>query len=207
MPVHKYKLGPPLLIYKSGAHVMADGPLTARDFTMLQKYRHEPVLTLTRIRSDSLAFISDWEELRSLRLYACKIGDWSPLARLKRLEHLFINGVRDRAPDLSFLSQMKRLKELGIGHVPHWTTFPDMSRCTRLKRLKIFGCKRLRDLSAIPQIPNLESFSIVLTPQEPADLTAIMAMPKMKTMSGAFGRARLDAQFADLLKQHGLVYG
>ena len=205
MPVRKYKLGKPLLSYQKGSHIMAEGPLSERDITLLQEFRTEPVLTLTRV--SSLDFIAGWTDLRSLRMYACKVEDWSPLTTLKKLEDLFINGIRERTPDLSFLSQMRTLKDLGVGHVPHWTTFPDMSRCTRLKRLNIFGCKRLTDLSAVVRIKKLESFDIVLTPQKPADLEAIMAMPTMKCMAAAFGRAKEDALFAALLTKYGLFYG
>ena len=207
MPVRKHKVTGPLKEYEGEVHIVVEGPLSKRDLTSLQKYRDQQLLTLRHIQSDSLEFISDWADLRDLRLYGCRIGKWSPLTGLQSLEHLFLNGMRDRQPDLSFLSQLTRLEKLGVGAFPHWTVFPDMSRCTRLKRLHIFGCKRLADLSAVPRIPNLESFGIVQTPQEPNDLLPIMAMPKMKAMSGAFGSRKKDDLFQELLKKHGLVYG
>jgi hypothetical protein len=209
VPVHKHKLADALRLGGLGAteHVVAEGPLSKRDLTALGKYRAHRLLTLRRIQADGLELLAGWTDLRDLRLSGCKIGDWSGLAQLKNLEKLFINTIRDRAPDLSFLSQLKDLNELGLGHIPHWTAFPDMSGCTRLKRLRIFGCKRLRDLSAVLRIPNLESFHIVQTPQEPADLVAIMAMPKMKFMTGAFGRRKKDEEFHELMQKHGLTYG
>ena len=207
MPVHKHKLAPPIRKAGRTEHVIVEAPLTGRDLTAIRKYRHETTLTLRRIQAESLEFISDWAGLRSLRLYGCKIRDCSALARFKRLEHLFINTIRARAPDLSFLSQLRPLKDLGIGHIPHLTTFPDMSRCTRLKRLSIFSCKRLTDLSAILHIPNLESFHILLTPQGPADLEPIMALPRMKFMTGQFGSSKRNALFRELLEKHGVVDG
>ncbi len=207
MPVHKYKLAQPLEHCERNGHVIVDGPLSKRDLTRLHKYSDEQALSIWRIQADSLEFLADWADLRNLRLYGCKIGDYSQLTKLKRLKHLFVNGIRDRAPDLSFLSRLAPLVELGVGQVPHLIRFPDLSRCTRLKRLQIFGCKRLLDVSAVSRIRSLETFDICGTPQQPTDLEAIMAMPKMKFMSGGFGRAKPDALFQDLLNKHGLVYG
>ena len=207
MPVHTHKLAVPLEHADCSEHVLAQAPFAKRDWTRLAKLRDQQVLTCTSLRADSLDFLADWSNLRSLRMHGCKIGDYSALAKLKRLSHLFLNGVRSRTPDLSFLGRMTPLTDLGIVGVPHLTAFPDLSRCTRLKRLSIYSCKRLSDLSAVLRIPNLESFQIVCTPQEPADLEPIMAMPKMKVMSGAFGRAKKDAEFHLLLAKHGLTYG
>lgn len=208
MPIHKYKC-PPAESAGRGEdeHVMATGPLSKRDVTMLHKYRDRQALTLHRVQADSFEFIADWADLLTLRLYGCKIGDWSTLGRHKRLEDLFINTVRDRAPDFSFLSRLRQLRVLGIGYVRNLTTLPDMSRCTRLRRLSLFNCMRLKDLSAILKIPNLESFHIVVTPQQPADLEPIMAMPRMKYMTAQFGIRKKNELFRELLGKYSLVYG
>jgi hypothetical protein len=163
-------------------------------------------LTLIRVQADSLAFLADWRDLGTLHLYGCNFNDWSPLCRLKKLKFLHFSGNRFRTLDLSFLSELKPLEELSIGGIRHWTSFPDMSRCRRLKRLSIFGCPRLTDLSAILRIPSLASFHIVATPQGPADLIDIMAMPKMKFMTGAFGTRKKDELFRELMAKYNLVY-
>ncbi len=95
---------------KSQQHVLVRGPLARRDVTWLHKYNDQQVLTFIRIQSDSLDFIADWSNLRSLRLYGSKIGDYSALTKLKRLEDLFLNGTRSRETDWSFLSQLVHLK-------------------------------------------------------------------------------------------------
>ena len=207
MPVNLFKQAKSVWKHEKADHVYVRAPLSKRDLTSLHKHNEQQVLTLHRIHSDSFELIADWADLRSLILYGCKIVDWSPLARCKRLEHLFINTVRARAPDLSVLSQLRQLRDLSIGYVRHLTTLPDMSRCTRLRRLSIFNCKRLEDLSPILKITNLESFHIVVTPQQPTDLEAIMAMPKMKYMTGSFANRKKNELFRELLGKYGLVYG
>jgi hypothetical protein len=208
MPVTTHKLAPTLQgQFGTDDHVFAKGPLVKRDWTRLAKLRDQQVLTLSGVRADSLDFLANWTKLRSLRFYGCIVGDYSALARLKRLDDLFLNGIRTRTADLTFLGQLTRLENLGIAGVPHLTAFPDLSRCTRLKRLSIHGCKRLCDLSSIVQIPNLESFGITGTLVQPADLEPIMAMPTIKLMSGAFGRVKLNAEFRMLMAKHGVAYG
>jgi hypothetical protein len=206
VPVNKYKLDKSAKRYDKAEHVVAKGPLSKRDLTTLHKYRDQQMLTLQRVEADSFDFIAEWTDLRRIFLYGCKIGDWSPLAKLKSLDDLFINRVRDKAPDLSFLSQLEKLSDLGIGYVPHLTALPDMSRCKRLRRLRLFNLKRLKDLSAVLAIKNLESFHIVVTPQGPSDLIDIMAMPKMKFMTGSFGTRKKNELFRELMAKHKLVY-
>jgi hypothetical protein len=207
VPVNKYNVAESVKRYDKAEHVVAKGPLSKRDLTTLHKYRDQQTLTLQRVEADSFDFIADWTDLRSLTLYGCKIGDWSPLAKLKRLDHLFINTVRDKTPDFSFLSRLEKLTDLGIGYVPHLTALPDMSRCKRLRRLSLFNLQRLKDLSAVLKIKNLQSFHIVVTPQGPSDLIDIMAMPKMKFMTGSFGTRKKNELFRELMAKHKLVYG
>lgn len=202
MPVQKYKLA----TIGGGEHVLARGPLSKRDWTTLHKHRNEQILTLDRVRTESLAFIADWRNLRDVRMYGCNFSDWSVLVHFKKLKHLHLVGNRFRTLDLSFLSEMVHLEELGIGGIGHCTSFPDMSGCKRLKRLSIFGCPRLTDISTIPRIPNLKSFHIVSTPQEPPDLIDIMAMPKMKFMTGSFGTRTKNELFRELMEKYNLVY-
>jgi hypothetical protein len=186
--------------------VLARGPLSARDMTTLHKHRSAQMLTLIRVQADSLGFLSEWRDLGTLHLYGCNFSDWSALGRLKKLKSFHMSGNRFRTLDLSFLPKLKHLEELSIGGIRHWTSFPDMSGCKRLRRLSIFGCPRLTDLSAVLRISSLASFHIVQTPQGPADLIEIMAMPKMKFMTGAFGTRKKDELFRELMEKHNLVY-
>lgn len=209
MSVRKYAVPPECQQY-SKQHIMVNASqcaLTKRDYTELKKHCTERLLTLNHVNAESLDFLDDWKDLHDLRMYGCKIPDCTALTRLKNFKNLWYHTNRSKTPDLSFLSSLKTLEQLGVGYVTHLTSFPDLSGCKRLKRLDIFSCKKLEDISKVQRIPKLQSFSIVDTPQLPPDLELIMAMKSLKKMSGAFGTAARNKHFHELLKKHGLQYG
>lgn len=210
MSVRKHKVAPDLQRHGVEEHVVVEtsaGKLSKRDFTNLHKHRDMQVLTISNLKAESLDFLAEWRELQTLRLYGCTIADCGVLGQLKKLRELWYHTDRRKAPDLSFLLSLEALEELGVLYVPHLRSFPDLSACECLRRLTIHNCKRLVDVEAILRIPKLESFSIVATPQQPADLEPIMAMKTLRTMSGAFGSAKRDEEFQHLLQRHGLQYG
>ena len=69
------------------------------------------------------------------------------------------------------------------------------------------NCKSLQNVDAVTKIPKLLSFSIVCTPQEPKDLEAVMAMPTLQKISGAFGTRAKDKLFHDMISRYVLQYG
>lgn len=193
-------------------HILAQadkGPLSKRDLTLLHNYRDQRMLTLMGVHSESLDFLDEWTNLRSLIMYHCQVADFAALTRLKNLQKFFYNHyiTNPFETDFSFLSVLKQVECLGIGNLPHLRSLPDLSKCKRLKRLQIFGCKRLSDIDSVSNIPKLESFSIVNTPQSPRDLEKIMAMKTLKKMSAAFGKREKNEQFRQLLEKHGVQYG
>lgn len=209
MSVRKHKLAPESQKYATEHIIVAceNKSLSEKDHAALDEYRTHRVLTLKNVREDSMEFIANWNDLRSLKIYSCKISDCSALARHKQLRHLWYNGNRSKEPDLSFLSSLSELEELGLGYITNIAALPKLKSCRRLKRLTIFNCKNLTDIDSVLEIPNLQSFSIVCTPHGPSDLNSIMAMPTLKTISGAFGSKAKDKLFHDLIDQYGLKYG
>ena len=177
------------------------------DIIELNKNKKCETITLTRIKHSNLDFLTNLKQIKSLRLYNCSINDFSKLEQLNNLTEIFINGIKGTEIDFSFLRKIEKLEKLGIGYVFHFKSFPNLSSCLNLKRISIFNCKNLADISKIELIPNLESFGIVETPQKPLDLEFIMKQKSIKTMSGAFGGAKIDKTFHELLEKYNLKYG
>jgi len=214
MTVRKHRLSPECQQYAK-EHIIARAaqadyaPLSKRDLTLLHKYRDKRMLTLTGVESESLDFLAEWSELRSLKMYGCRVADFAALTRLKYLKDFLYSHYIDNRfkADLSFMARLKHIEYLRIGSVTYLRSLPDLSKCRRLKMLQVSNCKRLNDIDSVTRIPKLESFSIVNTPQMPRDLEKIMAMKTLKKMSGAFGSKEKDSQFQQLLDKYGLVYG
>lgn len=152
--------------------------------------------------------LTQLSRLKTLHLIGCPIQDYSWLASLTDLMEFHMNGVRNNnADNFTFLANMKKLEKLRIYHAPKFEIFPNLANCHNLSRLDVMGCKRLTDIQAIANIPNLQYCSVVLTPQKPQDLIFIMQKQSMKGMTGAYGSGKADKEFHDLLKQYNLQYG
>lgn len=187
--------------------IFIEDRINAEDIEQIIKYKRSKTVTLTRIKADNLDFLLNLKGLRSLKMYNCKISDYSALANLEKLTDIFINGVRSIDIDLSFLSQVKSLEQLGIGYVTHFKEFPDLSSCVKLLKVSVFSCKNLTDISKISLIPNLKSLAIVSTPQKPQDLEFLMKKESLISMSGSFGGVKTNRLFTELLDKHGMQYG
>lgn len=190
---------------KSG--IFVEYRINEKDIQELIQYKRCKTITLTGIKTENLDFLLNLKNLNSIRLYNCKINDYSALSGLKKLTDIFINGVKSTEIDFSFLSEIQSLETIGIGYVFHFKSFPDLSLCTNLKRVTLFNCKNLVDISNVELIPSLESFGIVATPIKPLDLEFLMKKKSLKSMSGAFGRVKDDKLFHDLLEKYDLSYG
>jgi hypothetical protein len=181
--------------------------LNSEDIENLLRHKKSKILSLRKLKINNLDFLLDLKELEALRVYACTIEDCSALQNLKKLKKLFINGVAKENDNFSFLSEIETIESLDIGYAQHFVSFPNLEKCKNLRRLNIFNCKKLADISNITTIPSLDTFGIVVTPQEPQDLEFIMQMPTLKFMSGAFGSDKKDLLFRELLEKYGLQYG
>lgn len=190
---------------KSG--IFLEDRVNEEDIEQIKKNKRCKTITLTRIKSDNLNFLLGLKSLNSLKMYNCKINDYSALSSFESLTDIFINGIKSTEIDFSFLSKVENLEKLGIGYVFHFKSFPDLSSCVNLKRVSIFNCKNLTDISKIMLIPNLNSLGIVETPQKPLDLEFIMKKKSLTSMSGAFGGVKVDKLFRELLENYDLQYG
>ncbi|RYJ38033.1 hypothetical protein NU08_2936 [Flavobacterium anhuiense] len=192
---------------KLNAQVLIEERLKDEDIQQLLNHKRTKVLSLRRLKLDNLEFLLALKELEDLRLYGCTVKDFSALSQLKNLKKLFINAVANDTNNFSFLNELSNLEELGIGYATQFESFPKLTDCLKLKKVSIFNCKKLEAINNVETIPNLETFSIVETPQKPKDLEFVMMLPKIKYFSGAFGGKKNDEEFRALLLKHNVQYG
>jgi hypothetical protein len=192
---------------KLKTQVLIEERLREEDIQQLLKHKHTKVLSLTKLKVDNLEFLLPLKQLEDLRLYGCTVKDYSALSQLKNLKKLFINNVRNETNNFSFINQLVILEKLGIGYALQFQSFPELTNCSKLKMVSIFNCKKLENINNIKTIQNLETFSIVETPQKPKDLEFIMKLPTIKYFSGAFGGKKVDEEFRALLLKHDIQYG
>lgn len=190
--------------YISGSGLFIEG-LTSADIKRIDKYRKVKTLTLRKVKGATIDFVLLFPLLQDIRMYSCTFDDYSALSELKNLISLFINTIKTvQEMNFDFIGNISNLKQLGIGYVPTFKKFPDLSNLVSLQELKLFNCKHLEDITNIILIPNLQSLDIVCTPQLPNDLKFIMQKESIVKMSAAFGSKKLDNEFDSLLMQYKL---
>ena len=164
--------------YINGSGLFIEG-LTCTDIKRINKYRKVKTLTLRKVKGATI--------------------------ELRNLTSLFINTIKTaREMNFDFIGNISNLKQLGIGYVSTFKTFPNLSNLINLQELKLFNCKSLEDITNIILIPNLQSLDIVCTPQLPNDLKFIMQKESIMKMNAAFGSKKLDNEFDSLLMQYKL---
>ena len=190
--------------YINGSGLFIEG-LTCTDIKRIDKYRKVKTLTLRKVKGATIDFVRLFPLLQDIRMYSCKFDDYSALSELRNLTSLFINTIKTaREMNLDFVGNISNLKQLGIGYVSTFKTFPNLSNLINLQELKLFNCKSLEDITNIILIPNLQSLDIVCTPQLPNDLKFIMQKESIVKMNAAFGSKKLDNEFDSLLMQYKL---
>jgi hypothetical protein len=163
-------------------------------------------LSLTRVTlatADELAQILGLlPRLADLSVYGGKIADWTPLAKVKTLRKIFLNGVAIAEELPPPFGQLDKLVELSLLHLPKLARI-DLSGCKRLARFRVWSCMRLRDLSSLHALPALREVVLVGTPHDPKGLRTLLALPQIKHISAQFGSVRKNRELDELLVEYG----
>ena len=202
MSVQRLKFKPAQSPYTH--HVLVD-ELEDADLEILEKHSGERVLSLHYApkKFQSLSFLESWKQLEDLRIYSCKFTDFSALKKTRKLKHVFINGLRYKDPDLSFLASIKSLESFSLINATHLVKFPDLSACKKLRALSVDSCSRLTDIGSVQKIKSLRSLCVYQVPQlAPEDFVSIMRMKGLTTLEVGFRRVAENTRFQELLESN-----
>lgn len=118
-------------------------------------------LNLFKSDAESLAFLSDTPELKSLNLSANEVvEDYSPLGNLKKLEELNLTfNLNLTDEQLETLQDISSLKQIDLSFCGKITSLDFLQNNTELEDLRVRGCRQLSDFSALSNISTLKFFS------------------------------------------------
>lgn len=131
-------------------------------------------ISLYMTKVADIAPLSKLTKLESLDLYATEVTDLAPLKNLRKLKrlNLYMVKAKDWAPvaDLTELEdiwlQFSNIKDLKI-----------LAKASKMKSLRVNWCAELADISAVANMPDLESIDL----QDTA-ITTIAPMAKLKKL-------------------------
>jgi hypothetical protein len=172
------------------------------EIAKIKKHKDCTEIALWHTKHEDLNFLEMLPNLQSVEFYATHVEDYSALIKIKSLEHLFLNGVKNHE-NLSFINGFTQIKKLDLLNLPKLINFPNLSDCSNLNELLLWNCKRLTDITNLSLIPNLEELKIVDTPQKPEDLEFLIKLDNLKYISGQFGSQKTNKVFEDLLLKYG----
>ncbi|WP_394782246.1 hypothetical protein [Undibacterium sp.] len=159
-------------------------------------------LTLRGMTLPNLDFLHGLPPLRLLDIKQCRIGDWSALAGMQRLQFLELWQIRG-LQDLSFISSMAGLQNLFLQALPQVQTLPDMSGLHRLRRVYLEALPKLRDIHPLQQAPALQEFIHVAGRHWQAeDYGQLLQSPTLQKACAELSSEKKNGAFRELLQRH-----
>ena len=120
----------------------------------LSKLEH---LTFRGVKMLNLDVINPLDNLKQLRLLFGSYKNLDAISNVKNLKTLEISRTR-QIPNYDFLKKMNNLNSLYFEGLSKMERLPDLSGLTHLKRIQIDNNSSLIDITALNQLPSLETF-------------------------------------------------
>jgi hypothetical protein len=181
-------------------HIWAD--TIKSDFSFLGKMSNVNILDLNQVKFKNKKTLGYLTQLKSLTLINGNVNELDFLKELTNLEYLCLGRIRG-LNDISFISELKKLKELEINNQAQLTELPDFEELRELKILKLFSIKNLFDVSKINSIKNLEElhFFNLHTEIEPDQFEFLNSKTTLKKVAGNFNKQDKSNRFETLTKE------
>lgn len=189
--------------------LLVEGRVGAPELARIAKLVKRTPCTQLGLTRATLATADDFAQLLALfpkladlEIAAGTIADYTPLAKVKTLRTLFLNGPAIGKTLPPPIGQLDKLVDLSLLHLPKLERI-DLSGCKKLVRFSLYSCKKLRDLSSLHALPALRELALVDTSHELKDLKRLVALPQVKYISAELGSVRKNQEFEALLAAHG----
>ncbi len=140
-------------------------------------------------------FLANCKKLLSLRVILGRITDFSAIKGIDSLRYIELYQLRNLA-DISFISELPGLQYIFLGNLPRVYKLPDFSKLKKLRRIYLENLKSLKDFSMLKTAPTLEEFGLIKAlNNEPEDLKLLFTLPKLKSVTVAFGSVKKNERF------------
>ena len=192
------------------AHLTALRTLVLRAGPRLTSLEH--LARMTRLSSlrvrlaptvRDLAPLSALAHLRTLQLSCAAPADLAPLATLRDLQALTLEGPL--GPNaITTIGKLSRLQVLALHPTGTLSDLAPLAKLTGLRALSLVGCKPLADLRPLAALDGLEVLALRAC-RRVADITPLTALPKLKRLHIHACDSITDADTLLTLEQRGVA--
>jgi hypothetical protein len=109
--------------------------LSELEIAQIKKHKDCSEIALWRTKHEDLNFLEMLPNLQHVEFYATHVENYSALIRIKSLEHLFLNGIKNH-DDLSFINDFTQIEKLDLLNLPKVKKFPNLSDCEKFDKSK-----------------------------------------------------------------------
>lgn len=170
-------------------------------YDVLKNMKFLRTLTINACRINEFAFLKE-TSVNNLSLGLVRNNDLSSLEgneNIRKLELQRLSGLQD----LNVLPSLSNLEECKVSHNSHIEMVPDMRSCKNIKALLFDSLKKLRDISGLAFIPNVERIEMYQI--KLADLPSIeniLRNPSLRKFKCTTGSLKKDKQISSLIKEY-----
>lgn len=171
---------------------------------IIPQFKHLEELSLRSVaKLNDIEFIAQQKSLLKLRLDACGIDNYEPLAQMSRLKALSMwRPVKLQTLDI--VSEMTGLQFIFLQTVNNPTVFPNIDRLTKLRRIVMYAMKSIRDFIAFENTTSLKEFCFYETStQQPEDFIPVFKNKSIEKINIWSLKSSYRTQLENLMAQYG----
>ncbi len=156
---------------------------------------------------DSIDFIAQQKSLTKVRLDACGIEDYEPLANMTQVKALVLYKPA-KLQTLDILSQMTGLQFIYLQTVNNPTIFPNIEKLSKLRRIVMNSMKSIRDFKEFSKTTSLKEFCFnEVKLQQPEDFIPVFKNKHIEKINIFSLKPVYQKQLEDLMAQYGRQRG
>ena len=156
------------------------------------------------VNLDDLEFVSELNNLWSVKLSFSQIKNLEALTKIEKLKHLDIFQLR-KLDNIEFISEVNNLQYLVLSNLPNIKNLPDLKNNNQLRRIYFENLKRLTDLSKLENVESLNEFQFVnCCHLNPIDFLPILRNKNIKSVIAGFGSNKKNNEFEKMKTEFGI---
>jgi len=130
----------------------------ARNLSVLSNMPNLRSVALCSLSTIDLKFLHKLKKLEELWLQGLRLKDWNSLRQLKQVKAITLFNLPQK--DFDFLEEMESLQVIKLIRCSKVQRLPSLQKSYHLRRVILETVNRLEDLSGIAQAPNLEDIVV-----------------------------------------------
>lgn len=172
-----------------------------KDLDTIAAFKSLNKLSLDKIKTENLEFLTQNQNLEDVFFWGCNgIKNFDALSTLPKLKELTLK-VDTRLERIDFINELHQLEILELIAISKITKLPSFSNLAKLKEIYITDCLRLKDISTLLEVKNLEKAYITGKELLPQDFAVLAQHPTLQKVGSYFSKKALAKEFTNMDKR------